>query len=471
MCRRLPLILTSLLAIYLAFSLNRLRLIDTQDRVLYGVIFDAGSTGSRARVYKVLQNASGGPMKRCRYQLVGEEAFTVEPGLSEFARFPHSSVAYLRPLLDQVRTCIPEHKRALTPLVLRATAGLRLLPERIANALLESVYSLFSTSEFNLASQEMVGIMDGIDEGFFAWISLLFLSQQSCLATCRPRSPFTEATIHRQAIFDLGGGSFQLTFGVAATAEPSEYIHNLPSVYLGTQFSPLGGKFFARSYLGLGLVTAMHSMFLRSSSGSAVSSSNHLISPCFPTNCTGSWSHGGKNWTVSHGFGSRQSLPGNIFNECFETAVDVITERKFGGRLGTKLSHFTLDVNVHMLLHGRFALCPTNWTKDLEDLKQLEIHATSYMCSKTEEAGDLLIGRPADGRVPVQWYFDAARKACSTPLPGQPFLCMELTYISAILSHGFGLPMDKCLNLNRTIGDIEIGWPVGFLVDMLLRCF
>lgn len=78
-------------------------------------------------------------LERCRYQLVGEEAFTVEPGLSEFARFPHASVAYLRPLLDQVRTCIPEHKRALTPLVLRATAGLRLLPERIANALLESV--------------------------------------------------------------------------------------------------------------------------------------------------------------------------------------------------------------------------------------------------------------------------------------------------------------------------------------------
>ncbi|KAL5967013.1 Ectonucleoside triphosphate diphosphohydrolase 5 [Taenia solium] len=463
MCRGLPLIFTSLLAIYFAFSLNRFRLINTQDRVLYGVIFDAGSTGSRARVYKVLQNAS----ERCRYQLVGEEAFTVEPGLSEFARFPHSSVAYLRPLLDRVRTCIPEHKRALTPLVLRATAGLRLLPERIANALLESVYSLFSTSEFNLPSQEMVGIMDGMDEGFFAWISLLFLSQQSCLETCRPRSSFTEATIHRQAIFDLGGGSFQLTFGVTATAEPSKYIHNLPSVYLGTQFSPLSGKFFARSYLGLGLVTAMHSMFLRSSGGSAVSSSDHLISPCFPTNVTDSWSHGGKNWTVSHGFESRQSLPGNVFNECFETAVDVINERELGA----------------------------NWTKDLEDLKQLEIHATSYMCSKTEEAGDLLIDRPADGRVPVQWYFDAARKgpsysiilcsthirvlslifppvsACSAPLPGQPFLCMELTYISAILSHGFGLPMDKCLNLNRTIGDIEIGWPVGFLVDMLLRCF
>ncbi|VDM24896.1 unnamed protein product [Hydatigera taeniaeformis] len=150
MCRSLPFVLTGLLVLYLAFSLNRFFFIVTQDRVLYGVIFDAGSTGSRARVYKILKNASVILLimksERCRYQLVGEEVFTVEPGLSEFARFPHASVAYLRPLLDQVRTCIPEHKRPLTPLVLRATAGLRLLPEQVANALLESVSWPLDTS-------------------------------------------------------------------------------------------------------------------------------------------------------------------------------------------------------------------------------------------------------------------------------------------------------------------------------------
>ncbi|VDM25622.1 unnamed protein product [Hydatigera taeniaeformis] len=110
--------------------------------------------------------------------------------------------------------------------------------------LLTEVHGLFNTSEFRLASQEMVGIMDGIDEGFFAWISLLFLSQKSCLVPCHPQLPFTEASIHQQAIFDLGGGSFQLTFGVTTAAGPSEFVHNLPSAYLGTQFSPLSGKVF-----------------------------------------------------------------------------------------------------------------------------------------------------------------------------------------------------------------------------------
>lgn len=84
-----------------------------------------------------------------------------------------------------------------------------------------------------------------------------------------------------------------------------------------------------------------------------------MISLLFSPFVKGSWSHGGKNWTISHGFESRRSLPGNVFNECFETAVDVITERELGGRLDTKLSHFTFDVNGHVLLHRKFAWRPS----------------------------------------------------------------------------------------------------------------
>ncbi len=68
----------------------------------------------------------------------------MEPGLSEFAKFPREAVEYLRPLLDEVKRSIPSDKWAETPLVLRATAGLRLLPDRTANALLEAVSDFFS---------------------------------------------------------------------------------------------------------------------------------------------------------------------------------------------------------------------------------------------------------------------------------------------------------------------------------------
>ncbi|VDN99184.1 unnamed protein product [Rodentolepis nana] len=390
----------------------------------------------------------------CQYRLLSEEAFCVNPGLSEFARFPLESIGYLRPLLEQVNMRVPLHKRSQTPLFLRATAGLRLLPEFAADALLESVYSLFNSSGFYLATEGAVGIMDGIDEGFFAWISLLFLRQESCIESCNssqstlPAATTTTAEsnsyLHQQAIFDLGGASFQVTFGTSSTIDEghNEDVHVMPSAYIGTQFAPPSGKFFAHSYLGLGLISAMHSMFMRSSNFSDLKKAHHLLSPCFPIDATGKWYYGGTNWTITHGFDGRVFPADQAFDQCFETAIGVISERGLG----------------------------VNRTHHIDYLKDIEIHAMSYMCSITEEVSETFSSSIGDGRVPVQWYFDAAKKACSEWRLEEPFRCTELTYIYALLSHGFDLPMDKYLNLNRTINGVEVGWPVGFLVDILLRC-
>lgn len=114
------------------------------------------------------------------------------------------------------------------------------------------MYSLFNSSDFHLATEEVVGIMDGIDEGFFAWISLLFLRQNSCIQPCSPsQSPLVAAVatesssfLHQQAIFDLGGASFQLTFGTSSAIDHgySEDLHAMPGAYMGTQFAPPSGK-------------------------------------------------------------------------------------------------------------------------------------------------------------------------------------------------------------------------------------
>lgn len=50
------------------------------------------------------------------------------------------------------------------PLVLKATAGLRLLPKEQSDALLEEVRKLFKGYPF-LVFDDSVGIMEGTDEG------------------------------------------------------------------------------------------------------------------------------------------------------------------------------------------------------------------------------------------------------------------------------------------------------------------
>lgn len=57
---------------------------------------------------------------------------------------------------------------------MKATAGLRLLPEKKADALLDETRKLFANSGFHV-TEKSVSIMDGVDEGVFSWFTVNFL--------------------------------------------------------------------------------------------------------------------------------------------------------------------------------------------------------------------------------------------------------------------------------------------------------
>lgn len=61
-----------------------------------------------------------------------------------------------------------------TPLVLKATAGLRLLLPVEAENLLNEVRDVFLRSSF-LVKDDSVEILDGIDEGIYSWFTINFL--------------------------------------------------------------------------------------------------------------------------------------------------------------------------------------------------------------------------------------------------------------------------------------------------------
>lgn len=61
-----------------------------------------------------------------------------------------------------------------TPLVLKATAGLRLLLPAQADNLLNAVRDVFLVSGFAVRD-DAVEIMDGVDEGIFSWFTVNFL--------------------------------------------------------------------------------------------------------------------------------------------------------------------------------------------------------------------------------------------------------------------------------------------------------
>jgi guanosine-diphosphatase len=205
-------------------------------------MIDAGSTGSRIHIYK-FHNC--GPSPTYEYETFVQK----QPGLSAYAGLPDDAAQSLDSLLGAAMRVVPEALRRCTPVAVKATAGLRLLGAAQSAEILDAVRRHLSTAyPFPLASPDPVVIMDGRDEGVFAWVTSNYL-----MDTIRADSPKTAAPY---AVLDLGGASTQIVFEpVFHQAIPDAAVREGEHRY---ELS-FGGKervLYQHSYLGYGLMRA-----------------------------------------------------------------------------------------------------------------------------------------------------------------------------------------------------------------------
>ena len=209
-------------------------------------MIDAGSTGSRIHVYK-FNNC--GPSPVYEYETFVQK----HPGLSAFAGRPEEAAQSLDSLLDVAMSTVPEQLRRCTPVAVKATAGLRLLGAEPAGEILEAVRRRIGIAyPFPLASQDPVAIMDGRDEGVFAWVTANYL-----MDTIRADSPRTAAPY---AVLDLGGASTQIVF--EPVFDGATDMHEGDHRY-ELRFGGPAGKthvLYQHSYLGYGLMRARKSV-------------------------------------------------------------------------------------------------------------------------------------------------------------------------------------------------------------------
>ncbi|XP_042084792.1 ectonucleoside triphosphate diphosphohydrolase 6 isoform X6 [Haplochromis burtoni] len=216
---------------------------DAGRRFQYGIMFDAGSTGTRIHVFKFQIEDKGAP------KLAQETFRAIKPGLSAYADDPQQCTAGIVELLEVAKSSVPPSYWTSTPVVLKATAGLRLLPGEKADQLLDRVRALFLESPF-LSTDDSVSIMDGTDEGISAWITVNFLTGGLHSA----HSPTV-------GMLDLGGGSTQITFSpqdeVRTRTGERKTIQTSPIDYIRTfQMFSHPHVVYTHSYLGLGLMSA-----------------------------------------------------------------------------------------------------------------------------------------------------------------------------------------------------------------------
>jgi Golgi nucleoside diphosphatase len=151
----------------------------------YGLVFDAGSSGTRVYIYQWL-NAEAAradddgehltelPKIKTKKDWIKK----VKPGVSTFGTKPEKvGPEHLKELVDFALSVVPKKDVAQTPIFLLATAGMRLLPDNQRSAVLENICSYFQkNTKFQLPDCAMhVQVIPGETEGLYGWVAANYL--------------------------------------------------------------------------------------------------------------------------------------------------------------------------------------------------------------------------------------------------------------------------------------------------------
>jgi len=174
----------------------------------YVLLIDAGSTGSRLRIFT--RTVDGRSLQQIVVADEDEDLFRAEPGLSAYASNVEGAGPPLVGMLQAAQLYVPEEHQARANLYLQATAGMRLLPRSQSHAILEAVRNYLeqpSQVPFLFRAAE---IISGEREALFAYMGI-----NSHLGRV--------GTDNEVGILDLGGASTQVAFKTSQDIRANEF--------------------------------------------------------------------------------------------------------------------------------------------------------------------------------------------------------------------------------------------------------
>lgn len=374
----------------------------------YVVVVDAGSTGSRAHVY--LFSADKTQLLQVPGHSQRDVMLKVKPGLSTFADNISGIAGYSQPLIDFCHEAVPADRRAATPVLILATAGLRLVPEDKRNAILAETNRYWKESSgFEV---RRVGMLGGAEEGGLFWISANFLTGGKQMSTV-----------------DLGGASVQISYKGQQPVTPAHHGLSYDLDDDGVHDTHL----FSASFLGFGLMAAVTSILQL----------NKLSHPCLPPAYKSDWAF------ADHSFQIAGVAEGSASHDkCLQVVKEIFyvdTPCSEGNVVPSKCSF-----QGKWLGPGRPAATP--------------LMAASFIYGDAKDAG--LIGK-AEGskQLTPSHFLEKSKEVCaltheqlltrygSTFRKDEvAFVCMRLTYIYSLLTDGFGLSPTEPVHV---VQDIE----------------
>ncbi|EPS39227.1 hypothetical protein H072_7013 [Dactylellina haptotyla CBS 200.50] len=406
----------------------------------YVLMIDAGSSGSRIHVYR-FNTCKSTP------ELEHEEFKMKKGGLSNYGDSPEEAAKSLDELMEVAVTTVPDNYKSCTPVAVKATAGLRLLGQAKSDAILAAVRTRLETKyPFPVVEGNGVSVMDGSDEGVYAWITTNYLLGKIGGPDKSPTA----------AVFDLGGASTQIVFeptfpnlkggGMPEILAPGDHHYDL--TFGGRSFD-----LYQHSHLGYGLNEArkaVHKAVITAKFGEKqVDSSQPVLNPCI---APGMW----REVNVDGVKINMTGPPHSAATLCRSFAESILHKDEdcklapcsFNGIHQPSLSKTFAreDVYIFSYFYDRTQPLgmPSSFT--LEELKDL----AAKVCEG--EAG---------------WKVFSSVKGALEELRDRPEHCLDLNFQLALLHTGYDMPLHREVKIAKKIKGNELGWCLGASLPLL----
>lgn len=435
-------------------------------------MIDAGSTGSRIHVYR-FNNCGPTP------ELEHEEFEQTQKkeggsGLSSYKDDAEGAAKSLDPLMDVAMRTVPEEYKSCTPVAVKATAGLRMVGPEMSGKILEAVrHRLENAFPFPVVSREKGGveIMDGSDEGVYAWITTNYLLGKIGGPDETPTA----------AVFDLGGGSTQIVFeptfeksssgGMPDRLAEGDHKYQL-------QFGGRSFELYQHSHLGYGLMAAreaIHKTVVEAKLALSPNDHSWLQEP-IANPCIAPLMQKEVNVTFPEGhFLSPQVSVTMTGPKEISAAAQCrgLAEKILKKDAECKLAPCSFNGVHQPSLEKTFA--------------REDVYIFSYFYDRTKPLGmpdsftldelHQLANTVCAGG--ANWQIFETVDGAMEDLQGRPDWCLDLNFMLGLLHTGYEMPLSREVKIAKKIKNNELGWCLGAryasplirLVSMMLTLY
>ncbi|KAI0560500.1 ectonucleoside triphosphate diphosphohydrolase isoform cra-b [Gracilaria domingensis] len=410
-------------AIITIFAISALRSVYTPSDYVYGLMIDAGSTGSRIHTFKFRKNPA-----TSKLNVLGEDFHAIKPGLSAYKDSANDAALSLEPLIQRAKSRVPISLQPETPVVLRATAGLRMVGDQVADSILQEVRKYLRTSGFRFDEDSWASILSGNEEGIYSWITVNYLLD---------REPFdTVGTL------EMGGGSSQVAY------VPRDNALNSDSSNCSTSEENLDFKgkrldLYTTSHLGFGLQKG-RATALKMFQEKGLLQDNPCMNPGGPVE-------------VAIPFEEDQKLA--ITGTGDYAACRKLLDENF---MDPSMGQCTCDLCTY---HGSAQPPPIP-----------EYVAIAFYRGRTVEIGlDTTLTvrdiRQKGEEICAMSVEEATAKYPEVPQGVATDLCLDLAFITLHLEHGHGITEESgtTLMVMEKINDFELGWCLGAMQQTMSK--